>query len=187
MGHLTLISEDVIGALEHFPPDLRLTIAQYSPQPEWDEYVTGRYKETKKKDTSLLGGGKPVIASGMRNGGGVANTWKVDEAEAGSGSGPGSAAGVATSAVGSLKEKGDVGGSEANGEMRRGARNAREASTDFGTPMEDDDDDEFHSAPPHVSVNLYYVYPPPLSLLPCWDYPWLFFFFFFSFFSSADD
>ena len=33
MGHLTLISEDVIGALEHLPPDLRLQIGQYAPQP----------------------------------------------------------------------------------------------------------------------------------------------------------
>lgn len=153
MGHLTLISEDVLGALEHFPPDLRLTIAQYSPQPEWDEYVTGRYKETKKKDTSLLGGGKPVIAPGMRNGG--APAWKVDEADA---TGGNTADSVATSAVGSLKDKGDgagnSGGSEMNGELRRNVRTLREASADFGAaPMDDDDDDdeEFHSAPPHVS------------------------------------
>ena len=53
MGHLTLISEDVIGALEHLPPDLRLQIGQYAPQPEWDDYVTGRYKETKKKDVAM--------------------------------------------------------------------------------------------------------------------------------------
>ncbi len=44
MGHLTLLSEDVINSLEHFPPDLRLTIAQFAPQPEWDESVTDRYK-----------------------------------------------------------------------------------------------------------------------------------------------
>ncbi|KIP08741.1 hypothetical protein PHLGIDRAFT_363378, partial [Phlebiopsis gigantea 11061_1 CR5-6] len=76
MGHLTLVSEDVIGALEHFPPDLRLLVAQYAPQPAWDEYVSGRYKETKKRDSELLGGGKPVVAGGMR-----AGAWRVDEAD----------------------------------------------------------------------------------------------------------
>ncbi|KAH8117023.1 SIT4 phosphatase-associated protein-domain-containing protein [Phellopilus nigrolimitatus] len=56
MGHLTLVSEDVIGALEHYPPELKLLLAQYAPQPDWDDYVGGRYHETKTKDTSLLGG-----------------------------------------------------------------------------------------------------------------------------------
>ncbi|KAI0080509.1 SAPS-domain-containing protein [Panus rudis PR-1116 ss-1] len=137
MGHLTLISEDVITAMEHFPPDLRLQIAQYAPQPEWDEYVTGRYKETKKKDSSLLGGGKPVIAPGMRAGG--ASQWKVDEADT---------AGTATVAPGANRE----GGQELNGELRRQAK-AREGSADFGAaPMEDDDEDsEFHAAPPHFA------------------------------------
>ncbi|KZP10854.1 hypothetical protein FIBSPDRAFT_1051077 [Athelia psychrophila] len=77
MGHLTLISEDVFSSLEHYPPDLRLTIAQSAPQPG-DEYVTGRYNEAKKKDASLLGDGKPVVsANGARN----TARWKVEEEE----------------------------------------------------------------------------------------------------------
>ena len=36
MGHLTLISEDVITALQHYPPDLKLRLAKYAPQPDWD-------------------------------------------------------------------------------------------------------------------------------------------------------
>lgn len=142
MGHLTLISEDVIGALEHFPPDLRLLAAQYAPQPEWDEYVTGRYKETKKKDTILLGGGKPVVAPGMRNG---SASWKVDEADTG---------GVATTVP-----RGDEGAqdSQMKGEFRRTAK-MREGSADFGA-MEDDDEDFSRAGPPHVSM------PPLESLL----------------------
>lgn len=135
MGHLTLISEDVIGALEHFPPDLRLVVAQYAPQPEWDEYVSGRYRETKKKDTSLLGGGKPVVAPGMRT---AAGTWKVDEADGGGG--------AATSMP--AQPRGD--GDGLQGELRRNVRAAREGSADFGQPM-DEDEDEFHDGPPHVS------------------------------------
>jgi serine/threonine-protein phosphatase 6 regulatory subunit 3 len=75
MGHLTLISEDVIMALEHFPPDLKQIIEECAPQPAWDDYVRGRYKETKKKDTSLLGGGKPTVGSLTR----PAGQWRVDE------------------------------------------------------------------------------------------------------------
>lgn len=137
MGHLTLISEDVIGALEHFPPDLRLLAAQYAPQPEWDEYVTGRYKETKKKDTILLGGGKPVVAPGMRNG---SASWKVDEADTG---------GVATTAP-RASEEGQEG--QMKGEFRRTAK-MREGSADFGA-MEDDDEDFSRAGPPHVSMVL---------------------------------
>ncbi|EMD38130.1 hypothetical protein CERSUDRAFT_113278 [Gelatoporia subvermispora B] len=135
MGHLTLISEDVIGALEHFPPDLRLQIAQHAPQPDWDEYVTGRYKETKKKDTSLLGGGKPVIAPGMRNG--ASSQWKVDEADAG----------VATAAPSA--SNGPTEGTVMKSEFRRTVSRVREGSADFGAaPMDDDDDEEFPTAGP---------------------------------------
>ena len=138
MGHLTLISEDVIGALEHLPPDLRLQIGQYAPQPEWDEYVTGRYKETKKKDTSLLGGGKPVVAPAMRNG---AAQWKVDEADAVA------SAAVRAGAGAGVGEKSAM--SEMKGEFRRTA-SRREGSADFGSMPMDDEDDEFNSAPPRV-------------------------------------
>jgi len=132
MGHLTLISEDVINSLEHFPPDLRLVVAQYAPQPEWDEYVTGRYKETKKKDMSLLGGGKPVIAPGMRNG---ASQWKVDEAE--------TSAGAAT--IPHAKEGSEDDG--IGGEFRRDVKTIREGSADFGVAPMDDDDDDFQGPP----------------------------------------
>ncbi|KAI0362567.1 SAPS-domain-containing protein [Trametes cingulata] len=134
MGHLTLISEDVIGALEHLPPDLRLQIAQYAPQPEWDEYITGRYKETKKKDSSLLGGGKPVIAPSMRNAG--AAQWKVDEADA-----------VATTAASRAEQKPAT---EMRGEFRRTSR-TREGSADFSSMPMDEEDDEFNSAPPRFA------------------------------------
>ena len=120
MGHLTLISEDVVSALEHYPPDLRLAIAQHAPQPAWDEYVTGRYNETKKKDTSLLGGGKPVVSAGGAR-------RRVDGEEAAAAAGP---------------SRGVV---ELKSEFRRGngATPARESSADFGpAPMDDDDDDD---------------------------------------------
>ena len=137
MGHLTLISEDVINSLEHFPPDLRLVVAQYAPQPDWDEYVTGRYKETKKKDMILLGGGKPVVTPGMRNG---SASWKVDEADTG---------GVATT-VPRAGEEGQEG--QMKGEFRRTAK-MREGSADFGA-MEDDSEDFSRAGPPHVSMVL---------------------------------
>jgi hypothetical protein len=60
MGHLTLLAEDVISALDRFPFDLQsLIYTSYTPQPEWEEYVKGRYSETKRKDRLVLGGPKP--------------------------------------------------------------------------------------------------------------------------------
>lgn len=143
MGHLTLISEDVISALEHYPADLRLSIAQFAPQPAWDEYVTGRYNETKKKDTSLLGGGKPVIAPGAaRNGA----RWKVDEEDSAD-----SGSKASGSGVGEIKS-----------EFRRAGsvRPMRESSADFGpAPMEDEDEDEVRSSygPPQVCNRFIYI------------------------------
>lgn len=81
MGHLTLISEDVISALGHYPSDLASLLRQYAPQPAWDYYVNGSYRETRQRDTSLLGGGKPVIAPGV---GFPKGRWaKVDEEDTG--------------------------------------------------------------------------------------------------------
>lgn len=60
MGHLMLLAEDVITALDRFPSDLHtLILTTYAPQPQWEEYVKGRYTETKKKDRCALGGPKP--------------------------------------------------------------------------------------------------------------------------------
>lgn len=137
MGHLTLISEDVITALERFPPELRLAIVQYAPEPGWDEYVTGRYEETKKRDSCLLGGGKPIIAPGAPR----AAHWKVDEADS-------------VSPADGIED----GSLEPRGEFRRAGsvRPTRENSADFGpAPMEDeeeeeDDDDDDGESAPHV-------------------------------------
>ncbi|EJD02211.1 SAPS-domain-containing protein, partial [Fomitiporia mediterranea MF3/22] len=139
MGHLTLISEDVIGALEHYPPNLRLLLAQYAPQPDWDEYVSGRYHETKVRDTSLLGGGKPVVMSNASRG---ATKWKVDEAEIGLTPPPPGANGTETTNLGEPL-------SEMKGEFRRTSRLTRESSADFGiTPVSHDEEDD--NGPPQV-------------------------------------
>ena len=85
MGHLTLISEDIVSAFEHYPPDLIDILSMYAPRPEWDQYVSGKYKETKDKDTSQLGGGKPVLGLGLagfpNNGPGGAASRKIDEGD----------------------------------------------------------------------------------------------------------
>jgi len=121
MGHLTLISEDVIKVMDHSPPDLRLIVKQYTPQPEWNEYVTGRYHETKAKDTSLLGGGKPAISLASR----PANGWKVDEQDMGGTS-------ALMPAIGKMKAIASR-VEESRGEFRRSAAARREGSADFGS------------------------------------------------------
>lgn len=144
MGHLTLISEDVISALEHYPPDLRLLIAQFAPQPAWDDYVTGRYNETKKKDTSLLGGGKPVVMPGAARTGA---RWKVDEEDSGSSAPTVGSSRHSTNGIGEVK-----------GEFRRvgSGHPVRESSADFKPmPTQDEEDEEARSAgPPQVSHSI---------------------------------
>ncbi|KAF9462719.1 SIT4 phosphatase-associated protein-domain-containing protein [Collybia nuda] len=129
MGHLTLMSEDVITALERFPPDLRLIMIEFAPDPEWDQYVTGRYKETKRRDTRVLGGGKPVVAPGSaRN----ITRWKIDEDE------------------GPLEANGSTEGQEGKGEFRRtGGMHPARQSADFGPAPVDEDEDEESSTTPH--------------------------------------
>ncbi|PPQ89434.1 hypothetical protein CVT25_012813, partial [Psilocybe cyanescens] len=128
MGHLMLISEDVITAMARFPPDLRLIIIQYAPEPEWDNYVTGRYNETKLEDNRRLGGGKPVINSAAsRN----MTQWKVDENELG----------VETSARSA--ESGQSGA--VKGEFRRATSvgpSSASQTADFGPPPVDEDEDD---------------------------------------------
>ncbi|KAF8801647.1 SAPS-domain-containing protein [Phlegmacium glaucopus] len=139
MGHLMLISEDVITALARFPPDLRLIIIQYAPEPEWDQYVTGRYNETKEEDARLLGGGKPVVVGKGARGGSVMQ-WKVDEDDLGVG---GSGGGIGGGGNGN-----GGGGGGVRGEFRRASSvepsSGQVTSTaDFGpAPMEEDEDED---------------------------------------------
>ena len=140
MGHLTLISEDVITALDHFPPDLKQAIEEHAPQPAWDEYVRGRYKETRKKDTSLLGGGKPAVVGSLAR---PASQWKVDEED--------SQTPAPTSAV-----KVDL--QQTKGEFRRATGSKRPAignTADFGIapPPADDDDDDDLTTGTHPTVS----------------------------------
>jgi serine/threonine-protein phosphatase 6 regulatory subunit 3 len=129
MGHLTLIAEDVINTIERSSPDLGPIILEFIPKPEWDDYVTGRFQETKTKDTSLLGGGKPALSL-TRSGSAV--PWKVDEqdiaATSPSTSFPASGSGL--NAVGAVKEIASK-VAESQKEFRKSAAERREVSSDF--------------------------------------------------------
>ncbi|CAE6471581.1 unnamed protein product [Rhizoctonia solani] len=63
MGHLILISDDIVAALEHYPHSLLEALLPYIPQPDWNDFVAGQYKETKERDMSQLGGGKPPVSA----------------------------------------------------------------------------------------------------------------------------
>ena len=156
MGYLTLMADDVLMALETFPPDLRLAVAETAPQPDWDEYVTGRYNETKKKDTSVLGGGKPsIVASAARPG---ATQWRVDEQDT-SPSAP-----SASSASGSGAGNSGSNHSGVQGEFRRAtsARPTKGNSADFRAAFADDDDDDDDDFTPsgHPHVSRIYTFAP---------------------------
>jgi serine/threonine-protein phosphatase 6 regulatory subunit 3 len=79
MGHLTLISDDVISTLEGSPADLLAELKRHVPEPAWSEYVQGPFHQTKERDSVLLGGGKPALAPGYRGGPGGEFTGKWDE------------------------------------------------------------------------------------------------------------
>ncbi len=86
MGHLTLISEDIVSAFDHYPPDLIDVLSKYGPRPEWDQYVSGKYKETRDKDQTQLGGGKPILGLGLGGFSGLSSSTaitarKVDEGD----------------------------------------------------------------------------------------------------------
>ena len=147
MGHLMLISEDVITAMARFPPEIRLSVIQYAPEPQWDEYVTGRYNETKKEDNKLLGGGKPSVNPAARS----TTAWKVDEDELKGESG------VVTRASGSNSSADGGGAGEVKGEFRRVSSGSVRSTADFGPAPavnEDPDDEDSVSSgrSTHVSV-----------------------------------
>ncbi|KAH8813604.1 SIT4 phosphatase-associated protein-domain-containing protein [Flagelloscypha sp. PMI_526] len=137
MGHLTLISEDVLMVLnDRFPPDLVSLILDSQTEQEkadWDAFVNGGLDEARKRDERLLGGGKPVIGSGFRSGasgaGGGIDKWKVDEADVGSGGTP-------------LETISESPG-EIKGSFRRSAtgRPSREGSADFGVAMVEEEEE----------------------------------------------
>jgi serine/threonine-protein phosphatase 6 regulatory subunit 3 len=139
MGHLTLMSEDVIAALAHYPSDLRAQLEPCAPVPGWEDYVNGRYHETKQRDSTLLGGGKPVIAAGQPRGMMPASRWKADESETSTAADTGGGGG------------GDGGGGEEpQGEFRRTTSGHPSRQTaDFGpAPEEGEDEDEDGDGPP---------------------------------------
>jgi len=135
MGHLMLISEDVITAMARFPPEIRLSVIQFAPEPQWDEYVTGRYNETKKEDNKLLGGGKPSVNPAARS----TTAWKVDEDELKGDTG------VAARASSSASTADGGGAGEMKGEFKRVSSGTVKSTADFGpapAANEDLDDDD---------------------------------------------
>lgn len=144
MGHLTLISEDVLTTLQHSSRDLHTVISKFTPQPEWNEYVNGRYQETKNKDTSLLGGGKPALSLTRP---GSAASWKVDEQDIAAHSPGTSLSAGGLNAVGAVKEIASK-VAESQKEFRKSAAERRETSTHFDLGAGDEGDPSSSSAGP---------------------------------------
>lgn len=73
MGHLTLIAEEVVKFGERHPPELLSPAVMDSVlNPEWIEYVEQTLSETRERDNAILGGVRPDMAIGHRQG--MANT-----------------------------------------------------------------------------------------------------------------
>ncbi|KAF9883058.1 hypothetical protein FE257_004137 [Aspergillus nanangensis] len=69
MGHLTLIAEEVVKFSERHPPELLSpTVMDSVLNPEWIEYVEQTLSETRERDNAILGGVRPDMSVGSRQG-----------------------------------------------------------------------------------------------------------------------
>ncbi|KAL3477132.1 SAPS-domain-containing protein [Aspergillus californicus] len=69
MGHLTLIAEEVVKFSERHPPELLSpTVMENVLNPEWIDYVEQTLSETRERDNAILGGVRPDISIGHRQG-----------------------------------------------------------------------------------------------------------------------
>ncbi|KAI9040992.1 uncharacterized protein KD926_007534 [Aspergillus affinis] len=69
MGHLTLIAEEVVKFSERHPPELLSpTVMEHVLNPEWIEYVEQTLSETRERDNAILGGVRPDMSVGGRQG-----------------------------------------------------------------------------------------------------------------------
>ncbi|KAL4891917.1 SIT4 phosphatase-associated protein-domain-containing protein [Aspergillus ambiguus] len=69
MGHLTLIAEEVVKFSERHPPELLSpTVMDSVLNPEWIDYVEQTLSETRERDNAILGGVRPDMSIGHRQG-----------------------------------------------------------------------------------------------------------------------
>ncbi|PYI34717.1 SAPS-domain-containing protein [Aspergillus indologenus CBS 114.80] len=69
MGHLTLIAEEVVKFSERHPPELLSpTVMESVLNPEWIDYVEQTLSETRERDNAILGGVRPDMSIGHRQG-----------------------------------------------------------------------------------------------------------------------
>ncbi|KAL2814726.1 putative Sit4-associated protein [Aspergillus cavernicola] len=69
MGHLTLIAEEVVKFSERHPPELLSpTVMENVLNIRWVQYVEKTLSETRERDNAILGGVRPDISIGHRQG-----------------------------------------------------------------------------------------------------------------------
>ncbi|KAK1223099.1 sporulation-induced protein [Marasmius sp. AFHP31] len=143
MAHLHRLTEAVLECLTRYPPELRVILLQYAPDPGWDDYITTTFQRTRDDNSKPLGGGKPSLNSGPATRG---TRWKVDEED------PNTLTTVSPAPGASTDED------EARGDFRRSVPIGKppKNTADFGpSPMdefdsdEDDDEDDGHDPAPH--------------------------------------
>ncbi|MCJ1314654.1 hypothetical protein MMC25_008336 [Agyrium rufum] len=67
MGHLTLISEEVVKFSERHPPEvLSDAVTEKTASKSWTEYVENAFTETRERDAAILGGVRPDSNLGAR-------------------------------------------------------------------------------------------------------------------------
>ncbi|KAF9261231.1 SAPS-domain-containing protein [Marasmius fiardii PR-910] len=153
MAHLHRLTEAVLECLTRYPPELRLILIQYAPDPGWDEYITTTFQNTRDDNSKPLGGGKPDISAGglVGRGGVGGGRWKVDEED------PNTLTQISPAPASRGED------SELKGELRRSGvvggvpKLPPKNTADFGpAPMDDfdsdeEDEDDGHDPAPHFT------------------------------------
>lgn len=77
MGHLTLISEEVVKFVEQYPPhQISPLIAEKVSHPDWIDYVENTLAATRARDSAILGGKRPLVPTANVTGqAGTAAVW----------------------------------------------------------------------------------------------------------------
>lgn len=137
MGHLTLISEEVVKFTErHHPELLGDAVLDRVMDPAWIAYVEGPLAATRERDNAILGGVRPEVASMNRAGpptvGAIGGLQALGSASSA----------LADAGLNGSTELGEAGGSGNGNGIGPFAISAGTTMSGFGSSSDEDEDEE---------------------------------------------
>jgi SIT4-associating protein SAP185/190 len=138
MGHLTLISEEVVKFTERHSPELlsEVVLEKVMAQ-DWVNYVEGALAETRERDNAILGGVRPEVAMSRASGQGLMGAGFSGLNSIGLGAGASNALADA-----GLNGSSDVSEGSGSGGIGPFAISAGTLMSGFGSSSDEDEDEE---------------------------------------------